>query len=66
MTLQPFSKTILLQRNFLSRNDTDFTIAFNSKLLLATQPLHVTTCQGKNGNLELWYNIPHHTLAEFT
>ena len=38
----------------------------SEKLLLATQSLHVTTCQGKNGNLEPWYNTPHRTLAEFT
>ena len=35
-------------------------------LLLVTQSLHVTTCQGRNGNLEPWYNTPHHTLADFT
>ena len=29
--LQPFSRIISLRRNFLSQNDTDFTIAFNSK-----------------------------------
>ena len=38
----------------------------SEKSLLTTQSLHTTTCQGKSGNLEPWYNTPHHTLTEFT
>ena len=38
----------------------------SEKFLLVTQSLHLTTCQGKSGNLEPWYNTPHHTLAEIT
>ena len=31
----------------------------SEKSLLTTQSLHTTTCQGKSGNLEPWYNTPH-------
>ena len=54
-----------LPKQIVSDNGPPFQFAEYKELLHVRAKCH-EACQGKCGNMELWYNTPHHTLAEFT